>query len=127
MLFAHWMLLIATFLPIIAVGFAKWSRHYDNQQPRAYLDALPDNTFKKRMVWAHNNSWEALMMFAPAVLLATFVQAKPSYINLFAGLFIVARLAYLVCFGKNWATARSVVWFVGVAAVVALYVISAMA
>jgi ZIP family zinc transporter len=72
MLFAHWMLLVASLLPIVAVGFAK-SRggKYDNHNPREFLEKLREGSFAKRMAAAQANSWEALGMFAPAVLLAT--------------------------------------------------------
>jgi uncharacterized MAPEG superfamily protein len=127
MLFAHWMLLVATFLPIVAVSFAKASKKYDNHQPRAYVESLGDNTLQKRMAWAQENSWEALMMFAPAVLLATFLHVDSGVMNLLAGGFIAARLVYLWCYAKNLATARSSIWFVGVICVIGLYVASAMA
>ena len=86
MLFAHWMLLVATFLPIVAVAFAKAKKGYDNHQPRVYIDKLDENTMQKRMAWAQENSWEALMMFAPAVLLATVLHANPNTMNLLVGL-----------------------------------------
>jgi uncharacterized MAPEG superfamily protein len=125
MIFAHWMLLTATFLPIFAVVLAKLSRNFDNHQPRAYLESLDNNTMQKRMVWAQENSWEALMMFAPAVLLATFFQVDSQTMNQLTGGFVAARLAYLWCYAKNFATARSIMWFIAVACVIGLYVASA--
>ena len=79
----------------------------------------------KRMALAQENSWEALMRFAPAVLLATVRGVPASSLNLLAGVFILARIAYLWCYAKDWATARSLVWLVGVLAVVGLYLASA--
>ncbi len=127
MLFAHWMLLVATFLPIVAVSFAKAKKGYNNHQPRTSMDQLPDNSMAKRMLWAQANSWEALMMFAPAVLLATLLNVSPSILNLLTGAFIAIRLVYLWCYAKDLATARSLVWFAGVFCVIGLYVASALA
>ena len=127
MLFAHWMLLVATFLPIVAIAFAKAKKGYNNHQPRAYIEGLGENTMQKRMAWAQENSWEALIMFAPAVLLATVLHANPNTMNLLAGGFVAARLVYLWCYAKDLATARSSIWFVGVLCVVGLYVSAAMA
>ena len=127
MLFAHWMLLVASFLPIIAVSFAKSGKAYDNSQPRAYAESLAENTLQRRMVWAEANSWEALMMFAPAVLLATFLNVDALVLNLCAGGFIVARIVYLVCYAKNLASACSAVWSIGLLFILGLYVAAAMA
>lgn len=128
MLFAHWMLLVASFLPIVAVGFAK-SRggKYDNHNPRDFLENLRPGSFAKRMSAAQSNSWEALMMFAPAVLVATHYHVADTTLNILAGAFIAARLAYLYCYAKDWATPRSLVWFVGVLCVVGLYVAASRA
>ena len=105
MLFAHWMLLVASLLPIVAVGFAK-SRggKYDNHNPREFLEKLREGSFAKRMAAAQANSW---------------------MLNLLAGVFIAARLVYLWCYAKDLATARSSVWSVGVIAVVGLYIAAA--
>lgn len=126
MLFAHWMLLVASLLPIVAVGFAK-SRggKYDNHNPREFLEKLREGSFAKRMAAAQANSWEALGMFAPAVLLATIRGVDAGMLNLLAGVFIAARLVYLWCYAKDLATARSSVWSVGVIAVVGLYIAAA--
>lgn len=70
---------------------------------------------QKRMAWAQENSWEALMMFAPAVLLATVLHANPNTMNLLAGGFVAARLVYLWCYAKDLATARSSIWLCGCA------------
>ena len=126
MLFAHWMLLVATLLPLVATSVAKLKGgRYNNHAPREFLAQLPERSMAKRMAWAQENSWEALMMFAPAVLLATVRGVPASSLNLLAGVFMLAQIAYLSCYAKDWATARSLVWLVGVLAVVGLYLASA--
>ncbi|MFZ1891054.1 MAG: MAPEG family protein [Formosimonas sp.] len=132
MLFAHWMVLLASLLPMLsaAVGksvIAKTAGGYDNRQPRAQFDAAAENSVIKRLGWAQDNSWEALMMFAPAVLLATHFGVAAATLNALAGVFIIARLTYVWCYAKNLATARSLVWAVGLICVVWLYIASALA
>lgn len=132
MLFAHWMLLVASFLPMVAalsgkVIIAKTTKGYDNRQPRAQFDAAAENSVIKRLGWAQENSWEALMMFAPAVLLATHFGVAAATLNVLAGVFILARVLYVWCYAKNLATARSLIWFVGLACVIALYAASSLA
>ncbi|TDR32555.1 MAPEG family protein [Hydromonas duriensis] len=126
MLFAHWMLLLATILPIVAVAIAKSQPGFDNHNPRAYLEQLPEGSMHKRMVAAQANSWEALIMFAPAVLLATMLHVQASTLNLLAGVFIVARIVYLWCYAKDLATQRSLVWTVGMVCILGLYIASAL-
>ena len=126
MLFARWMLLLASFLLIIAITPAKMKRGYDNRNPREFLDKLPAGSMPKRMVAAQANSWEALMMFAPAVLLATMRGVEASTLNWLAGLFILARVVYVWCYAKDLSTPRSLVWTVGVLCVIGLYVASAL-
>ncbi len=127
MLFAHWMLLLATLLPLVAASVAKLKGgRYNNHAPREFLAQLPERSMAKRMAWAQENSWEALMMFAPAVLLATVHGVPANTLNLLAAVFILARIVYLWCYAKDLAKARSLVWFVGVLSVIGLYVASAL-
>ena len=127
MLFAHWMLLLATLLPLVAASVAKLKGgRYNNHAPREFLAQLPERSMAKRMAWAQENSWEALMMFAPAVLLATVRGVPANTLNLLAAVFIHARIVYLWCYAKDLAMARSLVWFFGVLSVIGLYVASAL-
>ncbi|MGL4767438.1 MAG: MAPEG family protein [Formosimonas sp.] len=126
MLLAHWMLLVASFLPIVAAAAAKISQGgYDNHHPRDFLDKLPAHSVGKRLVAAQSNAWEALMMFAPALLLASWRGVDGATLNLWASVFIAARVAHMLCYAKNWASARSAMWFVGVFAIVRLYIAAA--
>lgn len=121
MLFAHWMLLVASVLPILTIAFVKALGGYDNSRPRAFAENLDKNSLQQRMVWAQANGWEALMMFAPAVLLATFFQVPAATLNLLAGVFIIARIAYVFVYAKDWSNVRSLTWFVGFACIIGLY------
>ena len=45
-------------------------------------------------------------------------------INVLAVLFITSRLLYIICYLADWATLRSLVWFVGMALIVSFFVVS---
>ena len=122
------MIIIACLLPYVFTLIAKAKGGFqakDNHNPREFLEKLREGSFAKRMAAAQANSWEALGMFAPAVLLATIRGVDAGMLNLLAGVFIAARLVYLWCYAKDLATARSSVWSVGVIAVVGLYIAAA--
>jgi uncharacterized MAPEG superfamily protein len=118
---ALWCVLIAAILPIACVGVAKiLGGKYDNHDPRsraAQYEGMP-----KRAYSAHQNSYEAFPLFAVAVLLAEMKGAPRGLVDQLAMLFIAARLGYIFCYVMDWATLRSVSWFVGLASAIAIFV-----
>jgi len=125
MTIALWCVLIAGLMPYVAVGCAKVDRGFDNNHPREWLATREGRAARAHA--AHLNSFEALPLFAAGVLTATYLKASPSAIDVLAITFIAARLAYLWCYLNNHATARSVIWFIGVGATVGLFVAAAFA
>lgn len=125
---AFWCVLIALFLPYLCIGIAKFSggkfglRH--NHDPRAFLATLEG--FAKRAHSAQLNSFEVTPAFAAAVIIAHIAgNAELVTINVLAVLFITSRLLYIICYLADWAVLRSLVWFVGMALIVSLFVVSA--
>jgi|SRR5690554_4546953 len=87
---------------------------YDNNNPRAQQRALKG--FGERANAAHYNSFEALAIFAPAVLaVAVLGQVDTTAIAL-AYTFVVARVVFLICYWTDKATLRSLVWAVSMIA-----------
>ncbi len=118
---ADWCVLGLVVLAIAAVGVAKQRGRgeYDNANPRDpnfYADP-----FRRRALGAHQNSLEALPLFAAAVLLAEFRHVPPDLVNGLALGFIAARLAYIAAYLADKATLRSLVWTVAFALNVALF------
>ncbi len=117
---AVWCVLIAAVLPIVCVGIAKFlGGSYDNHDPRSrasHYEGLP-----KRAYAAHQNSYEAFPFFAAAVLLAEMKGAPRGVVDQLAVLFIGARLGYILCYLMNWATLRSIAWFVAFASAIAIF------
>ncbi|MBL8517444.1 MAG: MAPEG family protein [Betaproteobacteria bacterium] len=124
MTFAICCVLIAGLLPYVAVGMAKWDRGYDNRDPRGWEEKLAGRS--RRAHSAHLNSFEAFPLFAAGVILAQMAGVQQDIVNVLAGLFVAARVAYLWLYLNDKATARSLVWLAGLAASVALLALAAV-
>lgn len=121
MTIAYWCVLVAAVLPWIAIGIAKaGGERYNNRSPRAWLDK--QQGFRARAAAAQANSFEAFPFFAAAVIVAHLTQAPQARIDLLAAAFVVVRIVYLVCYLADWHWARSLVWFAGLIACIAIFV-----
>jgi uncharacterized MAPEG superfamily protein len=123
---ALWCILIAIFLPYVCTWVAKISggfRLKDNHDPRDFLDSLEG--LGRRAHSAQLNSFEVTPAFAAAVIVAHLAgNAELVTINVLSVLFITSRLLYIICYLADWATLRSLVWFVGMALIVSFFVVS---
>jgi len=114
------LVLLATLLPLLCAGVAKWGfRGYDNRDPRSWL--ARQTGFRARAQAAQENTWEALTLYLPGAALAIARDADPQVLTALATVFLVARLAYLACYVADRASARSAVWFVGLVVTVWMY------
>ncbi|MGF6092864.1 MAPEG family protein [Pseudomonas sp. 18173] len=84
---------------------------YDNHLPRQQQMQLTG--LGARAVAAHQNSFEAFMLFAVGVLMAHTTQTAGWLIDCLAIIFVASRVIYLVCYWKDLAWQRSMVWLVG--------------
>lgn len=130
MLLAYWCVLIAAFMPVAFVGYAKFAGRRrmgpaENAFPREWLERTEGQ--QKRAYWAQLNSFEAFPPFAAGVIIAGLASASAVAMNVLAVLFIVVRIIYGVCYIKDLATARSVVWTLGALCVVGLFIAAAVA
>ncbi|MFJ2367569.1 MAPEG family protein [Pseudomonas sp. NPDC087697] len=83
---------------------------YNNHLPRAQQAQLTG--FGARALAAHQNSFEAFMLFAVGVLMAHTTQTAGWLIDWLAIIFVIARVIYLLCYWADLAWQRSLVWFV---------------
>ncbi len=109
-----WCLFIATLLPYlakvpVAYAMAKLGG-YDNNHPRAQQNKLTG--FGARALAAHQNAFESLIIFAPAILLAIATQNINSTITTLAIVHICARALYNILYLANISTLRSLIWAV---------------
>lgn len=125
MTIAYWCVLAAALLPYFTVAVAKSKGDFDNAAPRDWL-ARQDG-FRKRALWAHENAFEAFPPFAAGVVIAHLAHAPQGWIDVLAIAFTVARIAYAVLYILDRPTARSIVWTVGFACVVGLFIAAAAA
>jgi uncharacterized MAPEG superfamily protein len=120
MTIAFWCVLVAGFLPYFGTLTAKiGGERFDNSNPRDWLNA--QSGFRKRANAAQHNSFEAFPFFAAAVIIAHVAGAPQGRIDLFAVVFILARLFYIAFYVADMAMLRSLAWFVGLGSVVALF------
>ncbi len=118
---SYWMVLIAAFLPILTVGTAKAQRAYDNSNPRTFLANLKG--WRARADFAHRNHFESFPAFAAAVIIAQLKATPQHTIDELAVAFVAVRVVYTGLYLADLATLRTVVFGLGLACVVALFVI----
>ncbi len=113
---AYWCVLIAALLPIVCAAIAKYGMMstprreggYDNRNPRGWLARQAD--WRSRANAAQANTFEALPLFFAAVIIAHLLQAGQTQLDILALLFVVLRIAYIMMYVADLATARSVIW-----------------
>ena len=129
MTIAYWSLLAAIVLPYLFIGIAKFTGGGDfgpkqNHNPREFLEKLEGA--RKRAYWAQQNSYEVTPAFAAAVLVAHQIgSAAQGTIDGIALAFVVSRIAFGICYIRDWASARSLIWAFGMGCIVALFAVSA--
>ena len=107
-------------LPYIAAGIAKKGfEEYDNSMPRQWL--AKQTGFRARANAAQANLFESLPFFFAAVIIAHIENAAQSTIDLLAIGFVIARIAYLICYIANWPTTRSIVWLLGLICIITIF------
>ena len=112
--------LLMGLLPYVAAGIAKKGfEGYDNSLPRQWLAI--QTGFRARANAAQANLFESLPFFFAAVIIASIAKAPQERVDLLAIGFVIARMAYLICYIANWPTTRSIVWLLGIACVVAMF------
>ena len=125
MTFAFWCVLVAALLPYATVALAKYDRTYDNRSPRDWEARLEGRG--RRAVFAHQNHFEAFAPFAAAVIVAHLARAPQLPVDVLAGAFIVARVAYTWAYLADRHYLRSLLWTAGLACVVGLFFAAAAA
>ena len=116
---AYWCILVAALLPIVCAGIAKYGMMrtpprdggYDNNNPRIWLAQQTD--WRARANAAQANTFEALPFFFVAVVIAHQLQAAQTRLDILALMFVVLRITYIMMYVANWASARSLVWALG--------------
>lgn len=121
---AYWCVLVAALLPYLTVGIAKALGRYDNDNPRA-MESF--DGISLRAHGAHQNGFEALPLFAVAVLVASkgSPHAADGALDVLALGWIALRLIYTVVYLVGWSSIRSIVWACAWALSIAIFTIPA--
>jgi len=127
MALAYWCVLVAAMLPYVWTTVAKGSgERYDNRDPRGWL-ARQTNPQVHRANAAQLNAFEAFAPFAAGVLMAQFAGVPEAHVAGLALAFVVFRLLHGVVYTLGMKhSLRSLLWFGGLACVVALMVLAAL-
>jgi uncharacterized MAPEG superfamily protein len=109
-------LFIATLMPILAkaplaLAMNKAGGGYDNRNPREQQNSLAG--FGARAKAAHENCFEALIMFTPGALAVLVTHNAGQLAEYFAIAFVASRLAYLFAYYLDKHVLRSTFWGIG--------------
>jgi uncharacterized MAPEG superfamily protein len=113
-------LLVAGLMPIVCAGIAKaGQKNYDNHNPREWL--AKQTGYRARANAAQGNCFEAFPFYAIGILVAMHAQVPQERIDIYAGVFIAARVAYIACYVIDQDKIRSLAWFIGFLCTLGLY------
>ncbi|MEK0417676.1 MAG: hypothetical protein RI949_1682 [Pseudomonadota bacterium] len=108
-------------LPVVCAGIAKWGdRGYDNRNPRDWL--AQQTGFRARANAAQQNSFEAFAFFAVGVVMALLAGVDDAKVVSAAWFFLGMRVAYIYAYVTDRASLRTLVWVMGYATVIYLFV-----
>ncbi|MDF5740246.1 MAG: MAPEG family protein [Nostoc sp.] len=100
------------YVPFLVVAYARVRIGYEMfSTPRAMFDKLPP--YAQRATWAHQNTFEAFMIFAAAALMAYVTGINSSTAQVAAIAFVVARLLYSIFYILNIPVLRSLMFGIG--------------
>ena len=126
MTIALWCLLVAFSMTYVFSSLAKvgGERKYNNYKPREFLAKLEG--WRARAHAVQLNQFEFLPMFVASVLVATYVGKIPqATLDNIAMAIVASRVVYGCLYIGNYAPARSLVWVLGFAGCISLFVMSA--
>jgi uncharacterized MAPEG superfamily protein len=123
-----WCVLVAGLLPYVWVTIAAGERRkqfgsVDNKLPRPQEAQLTGRG--ARAMGAHNNAFEALPLFAAAVIIAHIAGADPAWSANFAVAFVLARIAHGVLYLADLDLMRSLSFGVAQLCSILLFVLAA--
>lgn len=124
---AFWCLLVAIIMPPTFAAIAKATAVgcYNNRSPREFLER--QTGLSRRADWAQRNSFEILPAFIAGVFAAFAAGVDEHWLARLSVIFVISRILYGVCYLKDWASLRSLCWFVGFFCCLGLLVMAALA
>lgn len=123
---AIYCMMAASLLPFVWMWIAKIAggfRASDNANPRVFL--ANTTGLAARANAAQANSFETLPIFLAAVLTAEYMVVSQGVVNKLAMAYVGLRVLYGLAYLGNWSSFRSVVWTIGFACPILLFVLAA--
>ena len=119
-----WCLFIAMLIPILLAGAGGYFKtqqfgKVDNNNPRAQTAQLTGTG--ARAVAAQSNAWEALAIFAPAVIVNHLAGGGPGTAAILSCVWVGARIVHVGAYLADLAPLRSLAFLVAMACAVALF------
>ena len=111
-----------TYFPYLFVATARFQVGYDMSAPRAMLDKLPP--YAQRATWAHQNCFEALIIFTSAALMAYVTGVDSDWARISAISFLVSRFLFSLFYILDIPPLRSLMFGIGSAASFTLFALS---
>lgn len=102
---------VLTYAPFLVVAWGRFKAGYDQSAPRAMFEQLPD--YAKRATWAHQNGFEALIIYGLAALMAYTTGVESTWAKIAAIAWVVARSLYSVFYIINIPLGRSLMFAIG--------------
>jgi uncharacterized MAPEG superfamily protein len=106
----------------VVAAYGRMQVGYDLRQPRTMIDHVPP--WARRATWAHENSFEAFALFAPAALMAYVVGVDGTMGPIVAILHPVARLLFQIFYIADQPRFRGAMYLVALLCSVSLIVLS---
>ncbi len=125
-----WCLLVAIFVPYVLAGTTVYFKNQqfgeiDVKNPREQSAGLKGKGARANA--AQLNAWEALAVFATAVIVAHLAGADAGYAAIAAIVFLVARILHPVFYIADNQPLRTATFAVGFGCCIWLFVLAAMA
>lgn len=113
---------VSVYLPFLAVGYGRFQVGYDTATPRALFDKLPP--WAQRATWAHENCFEAFILFSAAALMAYVTGVDSSWATVAAIAHVMGRIFYSGFYIANIPIGRSLMFAIGTTSTITLFVLS---
>lgn len=102
---------ILAYAPFLVVAWGRLKAGYDQAAPRAMFDQLPP--YAQRATWAHQNGFEALIIYGFAALMAYVTGVDSDWAMKAAIAFLIARSLYSIFYILNFPIGRSLMFALG--------------
>ncbi|MEH1820980.1 MAG: MAPEG family protein [Nostoc sp.] len=114
---------VLIYVPFLPVAYARVRIGPEMlSTPRALIDKLPP--YAQRATWAHQNTFEAFMIFAAAALMAYVTGVNSFTAQVAAIAFVAARLLYSIFYILNIPLLRSLMFVIGISSSAILFFLS---